>query len=57
MSDEVISSRKEALLEIYLNKLKENRRLHNNMFHEPILGDMRFCKQTEALYQDLFKRN
>lgn len=57
MSDEVISSRKEALLEIYLNKLKENRRLHNNMFHEPILGDMRFCKQTEALYQELFKRN
>ena len=56
MSDEVISSRKEALLETYLNKLKENRRLHNNMFHEPILGDMRFCKQTEPLYQELYKR-
>ena len=56
MSDEVISSRKEALFDIYLNKLKENRRLHNNMFHEPIFGDMSFCKQTEALYQELFKR-
>jgi len=55
MSKEVLSSRKEALLDIYINKLKENRRLHNNMFHEPILGDMRFCKQTEPLFNELFK--
>ena len=56
MSDEVISSRKAALLDIYIEKLKENRRLHNNMFHEPILGDVSFCKKTEALYQELHKR-
>jgi hypothetical protein len=55
MSKEVLSSRKEALLDIYLKKLKENRRLHNNMFHEPILGDMSFCKQTEPLFNELFK--
>ena len=56
MSKEVLSSRKDALLDIYIKKLKENRRLHNNMFHEPILGDVGFCKQTEALYQELLKR-
>ena len=55
MSKEVLSSRKEALRDIYLKNLKENRRLHNNMFHEPILGDMSFCKQTEPLYNELFK--
>ena len=55
MSDEVISSRKAALLDVYLNNLKENRRLHNNIFHEPILGDMRFCKQTEPLFVELSK--
>jgi hypothetical protein len=55
MSKEVLASRKEALLDIYLKKLKENRRLHNNMFHEPILGDMTFCKQTEPLFNELSK--
>ena len=55
MSGEVISSRKAALLDIYLNNLKENRRLHNNIFHEPIFGDMSFCKQTEPLFNELFK--
>lgn len=55
MSDEVISSRKAALLDVYLNNLRENRRLHNNLFHEPIFGDMSFCKQTEPLFKELFK--
>ena len=55
MSKEVLASRKEALHDIYLKKLKENRRLHNNMFHEPILGDMSFCRQTEPLFNELFK--
>ena len=55
MSKEVLASRKEALLDIYLKKLKENRRLHNNMFHEPMLGDMTFCKQTEPLFNQLSK--
>jgi hypothetical protein len=55
MSKEVLASRKDALLDIYTDKLKENRRLHNNMFHEPILGDMGFCKQTEPLFNELSK--
>jgi hypothetical protein len=55
MSIEVLASRKEAIHDIYIKKLKENRRLHNNMFHEPILGDMSFCRQTEPLFNELFK--
>lgn len=56
MSTEVITTRQKALTEIYVTRMKENRSVHNNMFHEPVLGDVKFCRKSEALYQELSKR-
>jgi hypothetical protein len=57
MSADALKGRHTTLLEAYSKQLNENKRLHNNLFEEPIFSDFKFCVGNEQLFNVLSKKN
>jgi hypothetical protein len=49
MSEEVRNRRQDLLAKAYVDAVKDNRSLHNNMFHGFVEHDFRRCKEIEQM--------
>jgi hypothetical protein len=57
MSRENQIARFGLLFKSYAERIANNRRLHNNMFHGFIQSDFKFCLNLEAEYREMKEKN